>query len=519
MTTPNPLDKSTVTGMGATPTWWRMFTGADRSALDNTPVGSPLWMLLRGLSRLNAERPEVERLEAYWQGRHDAPDTLDDDTAAKYVKLVDESGINYMRTVVEVIAERIKLQGLWLPGDDERADSETWKLWTENGLDSWQGVAWPEMLAKRRVYWSVWPTEDGQPPRIEIEDALQTWVELEQGSRTRRAFAVKTFVDDWTGEEVADVVTPTAVHYFIRQASTGRQSVVERTSDKSGGKEWVERQPSEPNKLGEVPFVAMVNKPTLRGPDRGYSVIEDVTKTQDRLNQTILGRMLAGHTAAFLQKYATGIEVEDDDDGNPVPPFKPGVTRLWISENESAKFGQFDATDLRNYITGEEQEIQHIANTTRLPRHYLNPTGQAPSGDAMRSAEAALVALVTGVQQFCEAPLREVFRLARSAAGIGETPFESELVWADPEFQTYGQLVDGTTKLVQGGIASKRWAREKVGMTPATIRRVEAELQAELLEAAALAEEEADRETRSAVAVAEATAAAEPEAPADAPVA
>jgi hypothetical protein len=470
----DPFARALVLDGGSTPQWWDNFGILDREALSRSPIGSPLWMAYRGIARLTAENAELTRCENYWQGRHDPPDTLDRETAERYAVLVGESQINYMRTVVEVIAERIKLQGLWLPGDDERADSATWEIWEANGLTAWQSVAWAEMLAKRRVYFSVWYGEGADAmPRIELEDALQTWVEFAPGSRTERAFGVKSYVDDWTGAQIVDVATPTALHYFMRRDNTA----------------WTPYRESGVNRLGAVPFVPMVNRPTLRTADKGYSVIEDVIKTQDRLNQTVLGRMLAGHTAAFMQKWATGIEIEDDDDGNPVAPFKPGVTKLWTSEHEAAKFGQFDATDLTNYITGEEQEIQHIANTTRLPRHYLNPTGQAPSGDAMRSAEAALVASVGTIQQFSTASLKEVLRLARLAKGMGETPILGELVWADPEYQTYAQLVDGTTKLTSEGIASKRWGREKVGMTPATITRVESELEEEALLAELMAPE------------------------------
>lgn len=457
----------------AQPSWWAFFKGRDLVALQAADVGSPLWMLYRGLFQIGSQHTILTELEDYWQGRHRFPDTLDDETKTRYRVLVERSRINYMRTVVEVIAERLKVQGLWIPGDDERADSETWALWTQNDLDSWQSVAFAEMVAKRRVYWSVWPAAGGAPPRIELEDALATWVENQPGRRRERAFGVKAYTDEWTGREAAEVVTPEAVHYFTRSGDQFKP----RDTD-----------PTLSHDLGEVPFVCMANRPTLNTAATGYSVLEDVIETQDRINQTILGRMLAGHTAAFLQKWATGIEIEDDADGKPVPPYIPGVTRLWTSEDQNAKFGQFDSTDLRNYIEGEEQDIQHIANTTRIPRHYLNPTGQAPSGDAMRSAEASLVATVNTIQQFSGTPLKAVLRLARKAAGLGDTPFDSELVWADPEFQTWGQLVDGTLKLTQGRIASLRYAREKVGMSPATITRVEAELEQEALLAIALGE-------------------------------
>lgn len=455
--------KSLITDGGPTPSWWTYLSEWDQGTLQSEPVGSPMWWLLRGVARLLAERGDLLRFERYWEGDHPLPDIVDRDTQEHYRTLVTEARVNYMRAVVETLSERMRVQGLYLPGDDERADSETWAFWQANELDAWQTVAFAEMVAKRRCYWSVWfPENDGDAPRIEIEDALQTWVELVPGTRNQRAAGIRTMFDDWTGDELAEVQLPNSMHYFRRT-----------------GEGWTMGR-EEVNPLGVVSIVPMVNRPKLRGPETGFSEIEDIFSTQDRINRTVLGRMLAGHSAAFRQKWATGIDVPIDDDGNATAPFVPGVTKLWVAEEAGARFGQFDATDLTNYIKGEEQDIQHIANVSRMPRHYFNPNGQAPSGDSMKSAEAGLVAKIRTMELFAGAAIKEVLRLARQVAGL-ETPLASELVWGDPEFQTFGQLVDGNVKLVQEGIASRKYAREKVGMSPATMARVESEIAAEQL--------------------------------------
>jgi hypothetical protein len=421
-----------------------------------------MWWLHRGRARLEMERGMLTKLHNYWQGIIPFPEPIDQETAEKWRQLIEECQINYMRTVVEVTSERLRVQGLWIPGDNERADSETWALWESNDLEAWQTVAFSEMIAKRRAYWSVWfDADDPTKPRIEVEDALQTWVELVPGSRTRRAAGVKVFLDDWTGEEHADVLRPEGLHYY-RRAAAG----------------WKERQPSAANPLGVVPIVPMVNAPTLSSAEVGHSEIEDLLATNDRIIRTVLGRTLAGHTAAFAQKWATGIEIPEDDDGNPIAPFKPGVTELWTSEDPEAQFGQFSASDPAYYVKSEEQDIQHIANVSRMPRHYFNPTGQAPSGDAMDSAEAGLDAKVSKMQTFCAAPIKEVLRLARKIAKL-DTPLESEIVWADTGYKSFAQLVDGEIKLLQANVTSKPYARERVGMSPATMRRVEREILAD----------------------------------------
>jgi hypothetical protein len=81
----------------------------------------------------------------------------------------------------------------------------------------------------------------------------------------------------------------------------------------------------------------------------------------------------------------------DEQTGKPVEPFDVAVDKLFVSENPNAKFGEFDATDLDGYIKAIDQKVQHLSVISRVPKHYLLPEGQEPSGDAIKSAESGLV--------------------------------------------------------------------------------------------------------------------------------
>ena len=460
----------------------RQVVALPQVAIPNPPaeqgVGSPLWWVYRLTQRLQREiigyhrrdadgvfmkQEGLARLRRYYEGHFDLPWVRDEKVGAAYLALLDKSRSNFMRLVVDTAAERSTPIGFRIPGDDEVADSESWDIWLRNGLDVSVPSAFTMSLVERRSFLSVW--WDNGRARIAIEDPQQCWVEYVPGDPRRRAAGIKTWVDDWTGTTKANLYLPGRLHFF---------EWVDRQGQPAG---WYERQPAERNRLGVVPLIPMMNKPTIR--EDGYSAIEDLIPIQDRINQTLFNRQVAEHLAAFRQKWATGLEIpEDPETGEQVMDFKASIDSRWIApgaDGAGAKFGQFDATDLANYHKTIEQDLEHVSVISRTPRHVFLHQGQAPSGDAMKADEAGLVAKVKGMWPSFGGAIREAVSLARQIDGLS-TPMGSEIVWADPEWQTFAQLVDGHVKLVAERLESLDYAREKLGMTPAAIARVKREI-------------------------------------------
>lgn len=452
-------------------------------------AGTPLWWVYRLAQRLEREtigfidqcadgvlvyRVGSAKLQRYYDGHFDLPWIKSTAVAEAYCELLRHSKSNFMRIVADVAAERVNVLGLRLPGDDEAADSDTWDIWSRNDMPFWFPIAVQTALVQRRAYWSVWWAGD-RMAKIALEDPQQVIVEHDQNDRSKRAAALKLWVDDWTGSKLANLYLPDSIHRF------------EWRSSPAGTTGWYPRQAAERNPLGVVPIVPMVNKPGLHG--RGVSRIEDVLDAQDRINQTLANEQVAEYLSAFRQKWATGLEIPvDDSTGKAVQPFEAALDALWTSPEPTSRFGQFEATDLSNYWQSIEGNLEHISVLTRTPRHAFVHQGQAPSGDALKSDEAGLVADVKGMRSPFGSAVREVLSLARRIEGR-DTPYDSEIVWADPEWQTLGQLVDAQVKMLSTGMSSLDYSREQVGMTPATIKRVRAEVQRDQLEREAFAPE------------------------------
>jgi hypothetical protein len=236
-------------------------------------------------------------------------------------------------------------------------------------------------------------------------------------------------------------------------------------------RQWEELDEPIPNPVGEVPIVPLVNRASTMG-HLGESELDDVYLTQDRINEMLFNRALAAWTSAYRQKWATGLEIPVGEDGEPVEQFQAAIDRFWNSEDPNTKFGSFDATDITQFIKAIEEDVKHLAVQTRTPRHYLIEQGQTPSGDSIKSAESGLVAKVLDRQLYFGRSFAEVVRLSRLFDG--DNPEPVEVIWADPEFRTLGELTDSVIKQHAAGLLPQRGAREKMGYSPTEIDRFEA---------------------------------------------
>src|SRR6185503_19938881 len=110
--------------------------------------------------------------------------------------------------------------------------------------------------------------------------------------------------------------------------------------------------------------------------------------------------LVAMEFAAFRQRWAAGIEVEYDADGQPIAPFKSGVENLWISDKPEARFGDFEATELEQFLKVKDSFRVDIASVTGTPLHYfLQQTGGFPSGESLKKAETRFLAKVRDRQE------------------------------------------------------------------------------------------------------------------------
>lgn len=445
-------------------------------------VKSPEWWVNRLYKRLNDRRPQVQMASAYRDGVHNLAYATDKFREA-FGGLFREFANNFCGIVVQAKAERMKVQGiaLSLAGDDSPTyDKEAWAHWQRNGLDSWAAAHQDATLTTGYGYMLVWVDADDEP-LITVEDPENVIVEYEPGSLRKRAAALKCWVDDWTGLEMANLYLPEAIHKF-KSAAKVRNGSRTRT--------WVrleEDADGEPlpldNPLGVVPIVEFLNDPNIKGV--GRSEIRSIIPLQNAINKVTTDMMVASEFGAYRGMAISGWTPDvDPETGQPDPrQTRRAIERFLTFANPETKVQTFPDTNLKNYVDEGEWLIYCMAVQTSTPRHYLVQQGQSPSGDAIKSSETGLVAKVRERMLFMDDPYEEVFRLAFKVKGENDKAkaTNAEIRWADPEYRSEGERTDAVIKKLSGGIITWEQACEDLGYSPQQIDRMQKQLTRDVL--------------------------------------
>jgi hypothetical protein len=335
--------------------------------------------------------------------------------------------------------------------DEPRADKDAQEIWQRNFMDSDSNEAHLDALIYGIAYAVVWADKDGKPT-ITVESAENMVVQYKPGSRREIEAAAKFYTDDW-GREWVTLWMPDAVYRYMNGADAG----------------WVGNK-REKNPLGEVPVIPINNRSRIAGdPISDLSVVIPI---QDAINKIVSDALLASEYAAWPQRWVTGLEIREDDNGNPIQPFDTGVDKVLQADDPDSKFGQFEAADLGNYVTLVDMLVQHMASISRIPFHYfLLGGGAAPSGESITSAEAGLISKTRERMLHFGEAWERVMRLCFKVMGDPKAEaFGAEVIWKDPENRTEAQHMDALLKLKMIGVPVNQLLSD-AGYTPQQIER------------------------------------------------
>ncbi len=420
---------------------------------DSMPF-SPLWWVERLEPKLREQQIMTDRYEKYFDGDQPLPVALSTKEYRKeFGAMLAAVRDNWMPLVVEAVAERLNPEGFRLT-DDPKADDEAAMMWQRNFLDADSKLAHLTALTTGRCPIMVWAGKDSSA-EITVEHPSQVLVAYESGSRRRRAAALKMWQDEWTDQWFYNLYLPDRIYKFARRGSAG----------------LADRGESIANPLGVVPIVELRNRLRLRD-SAARSELMEVISTQDQIDKTLVDMLVAAEFAAFRQRWATGVEIPVDADGKPIEEFTSSVQRLWAVGDEKAKFGDFNPTDLKQYVEVIESRVLSIARRTRTPPHYmLGSAGQFPSGESIKAAETGLVAKVRDRHVTFGETWEEVVRLGFAVEGSDKAgAVAAETIWADPESRTESEHVDAVMKKKTLGVPTLQlW--EDLGYTPQQIAR------------------------------------------------
>lgn len=466
-------------------------------AIDVSVAGSPGWWALR-LSKQLADPGRQKRLKLlddYLIGEPPLPvGALN--VPESYRDFQRKATSNFAALIVAAVRERMIPTGFRTSADgDETGDAEAWKVWTRAGLQVTSTDVHTTMLGLSEAYVIVGEVDElTGVPVITAEDPRQVIAATDPANPGRILAALKMFHDDVAGRDLAYVYLPGRVHvaYQKRTRPTGGPARV-----KFDAKSWTwdaERGGEEGQGLphDRVPVVAFGN-------ERALGEYETHLPLLDRINHTILQRMVIATMQAFRQRAITGLP-DTYPPGHPKAGqevdysdmFRADPAALWQLP-EGAEMWESGQVELSPILSSVKDDVQHLGIVTRTPFSMLTPEGANQSAEGASLQREGLVYKVEDRIARVTSAWSQVMSLAFLVMGDTERADLTaiDVLWRPPERLSLAERADAASKAID-----VPWRTKMIriwGFPPDEVDRMEAERAADQL-AAALSQVQAQRQ-------------------------
>ena len=449
--------------------------------IDTETPGSPGWWAKRLATELGARQARYDLLDAYQRGDHPLPQGAEQCPNA-YRRLQRKARTNYVGLVASAVTERMNVVGFRTGADrDEIGDEAAWRIWQANQLDADAGLVHEASVVMGESYAIVGPPAvEDDIPLITPEDPRQVITASAPGRRRSVDAALKTWSHDIRQEDRIVLYLPGEVwHFHRRRKSSGVTE--DGTFD---GSAWdVDEELSGALPLSRVPVVRFANRENLFGETQGE--FEDVLDIQDRINHTILDRLVVASMQAFRQRWIKGVSTKDAE-GNPIDlssMLSASAGAVWALP-AGVDLGEFDEVNLKPLLDAVSEDVRALGAITRTPPSYLLAELVNVSADAYTVTESGLVAKVGNrllqAGESWEAVMSLAFEVLGDEARARRP--DLEVLWANPKRHTLSELADAAGKL-KDVVSRRTLQRDVLQMTPQSIARDEADRSGELLDA------------------------------------
>jgi hypothetical protein len=383
--------------------------------------------LMAGLDELDDATPGYVRAAAYYAG--DVPEFF---ASARLRRAMAATGaafhFNFAKIPVDAVVERLRLAAVTCT--DATADKALRDIWLRNKIALQSRQVIRRACEFGDAYVIVWPNPDDDGIDILYNSPRCMRVIYDEENPLRKSYAVKRWTD---GDRIrVDLYYPDRIEKWVTKPKA--------KGDKPG--DWIEHVDelgdSWPydNPFGEIPVFHFRT-------DQPYGVPEHhgFYGPQDAIHKLILSHMAGVDYQAFPQRYAllhpdtdsSEAAAEDEDlfafadegTGATVPPagearsqYTADPGSLWTMRG-TASVGQFQTADHANFTEPMLTYLRMGSEVTNTPLHRVDPTGDHPSGESLRTAEAPFVHKVEDRQLSFGDTWRELFGCALRMAGYG----------------------------------------------------------------------------------------------------
>jgi hypothetical protein len=333
---------------------------------------------------------------------------------------------NFARLPVDARSERIQISTVTATPDSANTALE--ELWKSNKLNLVSRQIQRRALELGDGYAMVWPDPDdesGNTVDICYNSPRSVRVFYDPERPLKKTFAVKQWsVDPNTIR--ADLYYPDRIEKYIRIGKGAKAAWTQYVDEP--GDEWPYENP-----FGEIPFFHFRTDDPYGEPcHKGFY------GPQDAIHKLIISHMAGVDYQAFPQRYAlvhpdsdTSEPASADEDefafandtGATSPDtegrsqFQADPGSVWFMQGIQG-VGQFDVASPANFTDPMLTYLRFGAQITNTPIHRIDPTGDAPSGESLRTSEAPFVKACQDLMESFEDTWCELFTFALKVAGV-----------------------------------------------------------------------------------------------------
>jgi hypothetical protein len=368
---------------------------------------------------------------------------------------------NWCAVVIDACKERLQLNGVTAP---DAVQEVVQAIWDTNQLGLESDDLHEAALVTGEAYLVVWPDENGAPEMFYNDPRLCHVFYRGDNPRAVR-YAAKLWVDEDGGYRLTLYYADRLEYYRTVQKAS---AVGDASAFVVDDDEFADGMAANP--FGEVPVFhfCLSRRGTLPKGD-----LENVIPIQNGINKLLTDMMVAAEYGAFRQRWI----ISNADVG----ALKNSPNEIWSvpggdGMGQSTQVGEFQATDLGNYLNAIDQLASAVAKITRTPKHYLYAQGGDPSGEALIAMESPLTRKAEARIERFTAVWRRAMVFALKVAGLTVDVGDVVLKWdkvgtVQPMTQAQVRLLD-----VQAGIPLVTVLRRE-GWSEAEIETMQGEME------------------------------------------
>lgn len=388
----------------------------------------------KAIKQLKANQSQYSKPTRYYDGDHELQFATEKFKNA-FGSLFREFSLNCCPAVVEALRDKLIVTEFSIEtGNARKAATDAWQIWQENRMGVRAGEIHKEAIKNGDAYAIVW-VDPERKVTIYPNKAASCTVLYDEETPGKILWGAKY----WTTVDKKirlNMFYADRIEKYVTKKKAENGQIPEH-------KDFVPFTDEGPdmiaNPYGVVPIFHFANNADIGM--FGRSELRDVIPVQDALNKSVLDMLVAMEFASYRQRWASGIEIEYDDNGAAIPPFKAGIERLWITENGEAKFGDFEATDLEQFLKVKDSFRIDFATVSGTPLYYFMQTGAnfPQSGESYRRSETRFINKVRDRQGAFGAVWEEVIEFALRIENKQARVFAK---WEEPENLSEKETLD-----------------------------------------------------------------------------